>query len=110
MDLQCLCSYLTGPVAFYYSEKDLMNSGDEHDGNNCKIGGQHLKKAIRQEYRMLSDTERSRYHAAVNTLKRSGVFDKIAVIHSNITIAVGAHGEPSFFPWHREYLKRSDQL
>ncbi|KAL3098847.1 hypothetical protein niasHT_024601 [Heterodera trifolii] len=79
MDLQCLSSYL---------------------------GGRQLNKAIRKEYRMLSDMERSRFHAAMKTIKQNGEYDKIARIHADPTIGGGAHGGPAFLPWHREYIKR----
>lgn len=70
------------------------------------LDGRPLRKAVRQEYRMLTDVQRTLFHDAINTLKRSGVFDQIANIHSNVTIAGSAHGAPSFLPWHREYIKR----
>ena len=87
------------------------NSGQSQGGNTCTLAnGQPLQMAIRPEYRMLSDSQRNRYHAAINTLKRSGVFDQIATIHSNVTIAGSAHGAPSFLPWHREFIKRSNKF
>lgn len=94
-----------------YMRTFLTNSGQSQGGNTCTLGnGQPLQMAIRPEYRMLSDSQRNRYHAAINTLKRSGVFDQIATIHSNVTIAGSAHGAPSFLPWHREFIKRSNKF
>ncbi|VDM71164.1 unnamed protein product [Strongylus vulgaris] len=56
MDLQCLCTYLRGSVA---------------PNGQCSLpNGQMLRKAIRKEYRMMSDDELQRYHAAVRQLKQ----------------------------------------
>ncbi|KHJ96344.1 hypothetical protein OESDEN_03696 [Oesophagostomum dentatum] len=56
MDLQCLCTYLRGLAA---------------PNGQCTLpNGQTLRKAIRKEYRMMSDDERQRYHAAVQALKQ----------------------------------------
>ena len=86
--------------------------GSGRDGTNaCTLAnGQPLQRAVRQEYRMFSDAERNRYHATVNTLKRSGVYDEIATLHANAAVAGSAHGAPSFFPWHREFIKRSNKF
>ena len=84
----------------------ILGSGRDGTSDCTLANGQPLQRAVRQEYRMLSDTERNRYHAALNTLKRSGVYDEIAALHANATVSGGAHGAPSFLPWHRVYLKR----
>ncbi|KAI3413412.1 hypothetical protein GPALN_010906 [Globodera pallida] len=95
MDLGCLCEYVGG-------------KGQE-GSNICKLAnGQPLRKALRKEYRMLTDDERARYHAALKAIKKSGEYDNIARIHSNPTIVGGAHSGPAFLPWHREYLKRME--
>ncbi|EJW70378.1 hypothetical protein WUBG_18714 [Wuchereria bancrofti] len=62
--------------------------------------------AIRKEYRQLSEEERQRFHSALNRLKQSGDYDKIAQWHSNPKLSGGAHSGPAFLPWHREYIKR----
>uniref|UniRef100_A0A8R1IUY3 Secreted protein n=1 Tax=Caenorhabditis japonica TaxID=281687 RepID=A0A8R1IUY3_CAEJA len=50
MDLPCLCSYLRGTAT--------ANGG-------CTLpNGQPLQKSVRKEYRMLTDDERNRFHAA----------------------------------------------
>ena len=55
MDLPCLCSYLRGTAT--------GNGG-------CTLpNGQPLQKSVRKEYRMLTDDERNRLHAAFRALK-----------------------------------------
>lgn len=68
--------------------------------------GSRLTKAIRKEYRMLTDQERKRFHNALIQLKRSGEFDKLALIHGRSAVSGGAHSGPAFLPWHREFIKR----
>lgn len=93
MDLGCLCMYIGGT--------------GQQGSNACTMAnGQRLNKAVRKEYRMLSDDERQRYHAALRQLKNSGEYDRLAVIHSQFASAGGAHSGPAFLPWHREYIKR----
>lgn len=54
MDLACLCSYLRGTA----------------NGAGCTLpNGQPLQKSLRKEYRMLTDDERNRLHAAFRGLK-----------------------------------------
>uniref|UniRef100_A0A914D148 Tyrosinase copper-binding domain-containing protein n=1 Tax=Acrobeloides nanus TaxID=290746 RepID=A0A914D148_9BILA len=85
--------------------------------NRCKLSnGQSFGRAVRKEYRTLTDEERRRFHAAVLKLKSEPIFDgdvtcqstyrKFARIHETFAGVGGAHGGPSFLPWHREYLKR----
>uniref|UniRef100_A0A914HQA3 ShKT domain-containing protein n=1 Tax=Globodera rostochiensis TaxID=31243 RepID=A0A914HQA3_GLORO len=95
MDLGCLCEYVGG-------------KGQE-GSNICQLAnGQPLRKALRKEYRMLTDDERARYHAALKAVKKSGEYDKFAKIHSDPITVNGAHSGPAFLPWHREYLKRME--
>ena len=71
--------------------------------NSCTLpNGQQLKKAVRNEYRLLSDEERGRFHAAVNTLKRNGKYDELAEMHA----AGNVYRGPAFLCWNREFLKR----
>uniref|UniRef100_A0A183C149 ShKT domain-containing protein n=1 Tax=Globodera pallida TaxID=36090 RepID=A0A183C149_GLOPA len=95
MDLGCLCEYV---------------GGKRQEGSNiCQLAnGQPLRKALRKEYRMLTDDERARYHAALKAIKKSGEYDNFARIHSDPAIVGGAHSGPAFLPWHREYLKRME--
>uniref|UniRef100_A0A1I8A771 ShTK domain protein n=1 Tax=Steinernema glaseri TaxID=37863 RepID=A0A1I8A771_9BILA len=58
------------------------------------------------EYRMMTDDERNRWHAALNTLKRNGEYDRLSAEHQAVGSGSGAHSGPGFLPWHREYLKR----
>ncbi|KAM3720271.1 putative tyrosinase-like protein [Dirofilaria immitis] len=39
-------------------------------------------------------------------LKRSGEYDKLALIHGRSAVSGGAHSGPAFLPWHREFIKR----
>jgi len=39
-------------------------------------------------------------------MKRDGLFDQIASVHTTAVQTGSAHGGPAFHPWHREYLKR----
>ncbi|KAK6729930.1 hypothetical protein RB195_006777 [Necator americanus] len=92
MDLTCMCTYLRGTRAA--------------NGQCVLPNGQMLRKAIRKEYRMMTDDERQRYHAAIRTLKQNGEYDRISRIHSQSTVVGGAHSGPAFLPWHREFMKR----
>lgn len=68
--------------------------------------GQPLSKAIRKEYRTLTDAERQRYHAAVRTIKNNGAYERISRVHSDFANSGAAHSGPAFLPWHREFIKR----
>ncbi|GMT21780.1 hypothetical protein PFISCL1PPCAC_13077, partial [Pristionchus fissidentatus] len=67
-------------------------------------------KGVRKEYRMMSNAERNRFHAAMWTLKNNGDYDRMAHIHANVNQAPSAHSGPAFLPWHREYIKRFEIL
>ncbi|KAH9507485.1 putative tyrosinase-like protein tyr-3 [Bulinus truncatus] len=63
---------------------------------------------VRKEYRMLTLDERTRYHNAVNALKRDtsvtpNRHDTFGNIHTGATNAI-AHGGPGFLGWHRIFL------
>nr|ANB41563.1 tyrosinase-like protein [Heterodera schachtii] len=95
MDLGCLCKYLNG-------------NGQE-GSNSCQlVDNQPLKKSVRKEYRMLSDEERIKFHAAMNAIKKSGEYDKIAGLHAAFGQSGAAHAGPAFLPWHREFMKRME--
>ncbi|KAK6745943.1 hypothetical protein RB195_012198 [Necator americanus] len=90
MDIACLCGFFGG-------------SG----GSNCVLrNGQRLGKALRKEYRVMTDVERRRYHTAMRRIKRNGDYDKLSRIYSSFTTSPGAHSGPAFLPWHREFIKR----
>ncbi|KAF8358573.1 tyr-2, partial [Pristionchus pacificus] len=93
MTLQCVCPFFQGQ----------MRNGTCYlqQGN-----GQPLLMAYRKEYRMMSDNERNRWHNALNTLKRNGVYDQLSRQHLEVGVGSGAHSGPGFLTWHREYLKR----
>lgn len=65
-----------------------------------------MTKAIRKEYRMLSDDERNRLHSAFLQIKNNGEYDRLATIHSQFANSGSAHSGPAFLPWHREFIKR----
>ncbi|VDK68512.1 unnamed protein product [Litomosoides sigmodontis] len=92
MDLECLCIYLRGRT--------------QPSGLCYLPDGSRLTKAIRKEYRMLTDQERKRFHSALIELKRSGEYNKLALIHGGAAVSGGAHSGPAFLPWHREFIKR----
>ncbi|CAJ0566021.1 unnamed protein product, partial [Mesorhabditis spiculigera] len=73
---------------------------------NCHYKKLPLTKAVRKEYHTLTDVERNRYHAALKTLKKKGVYDVFATFHAKASNAMNAHHGPAFLPWHRELLKR----
>ncbi|EPB75537.1 hypothetical protein ANCCEY_05359 [Ancylostoma ceylanicum] len=90
MDLACLCRFLNGT----FTSKCVLPNGEE------------LKKAVRKEYRSLTDEERERYHKAVIAIKANGEYDKLSMIHTTSTTSPAAHGGPGFLGWHREFIKR----
>uniref|UniRef100_A0A914HRA4 ShKT domain-containing protein n=1 Tax=Globodera rostochiensis TaxID=31243 RepID=A0A914HRA4_GLORO len=99
MDLGCVCQYIGGDGAPGSNECKMK-------GQNGQNGGEPLRKAVRKEYRQLSDEERAKYHAALKTLKASKEYDRLAAIHKAVDNSGAAHSGPAFLPWHREYLKR----
>ncbi|KAI3413414.1 hypothetical protein GPALN_010908 [Globodera pallida] len=93
MDLGCLCSYMGG--------------NGQQGSNACRLpNGRPLSKALRREYRMLSDEERARFHSAMLAIKQSGEYDRMAALHAQFATSGSAHSGPGFLPWHREFTKR----
>uniref|UniRef100_A0A914PKX5 Tyrosinase copper-binding domain-containing protein n=1 Tax=Panagrolaimus davidi TaxID=227884 RepID=A0A914PKX5_9BILA len=91
MDLRCLCSFIGGKI--------------DPENKICTLeNGNLLTKAVRKEYRQLSDDERERYHSVLQKLKNLGIFDGFNKQHK--AAAAGSHLGPAFLPWHREFLKR----
>lgn len=71
------------------------------------IGHQHLhvrERWTRKEVRRMSEKEWNNFVEAVQALKRKGLYDKIAGIHTGITRLNKAHFGPAFLGWHRLYL------
>lgn len=67
-------------------------------------------RALRKEYRAMSDEERRRYHEAVKKLKTDRIdgmskYDLLVIYHTPQE-APEAHWGPAFLPYHREYLKQ----
>ncbi|KJH50750.1 shTK domain protein [Dictyocaulus viviparus] len=91
MNIPCICPYMGGRIT----------------GNGCILpNGQPYLKALRKEYRMMTDNERTRWNHAILQLKRSGEYDRLSVMHRQVGSSSGAHSGPGFLPWHREYMKR----
>uniref|UniRef100_A0A914CP11 Tyrosinase copper-binding domain-containing protein n=1 Tax=Acrobeloides nanus TaxID=290746 RepID=A0A914CP11_9BILA len=91
-DFECVCRGLQGKIRGKF-ECSLPN-------------GKYLRKAIRKEYRTLTDDERIRFHNAVNQLKFSKIYDYFHALHYHHSYGGGAHGGPAFVVWHREFTKR----
>ena len=109
MDLGCICAFMGGEFnVFIFKALLFWFIGSGRQGSNTCVlaNGQPLLKAVRKEYRMLTDDERARFHNALLTLKRSGEYDRLAAIHAQVAISGSAHSGPGFLVWHREFLKR----
>lgn len=91
--IACLCPYFHGTIA-------------DDDSTCISKDGKRLERAVRKEIRHFSDDERERFHRALNHLKRSGEYKRIAQLHPLASQQGGVHTGPAFLPWHREYLKR----
>ncbi|WKY02780.1 hypothetical protein Q1695_016225 [Nippostrongylus brasiliensis] len=90
MDIPCLCGFFGGTGS-----------------TTCTLAnGQTLSKALRKEYRMLTDDERQKYNTAMWTIKSNGDYDTLSQIHSQYITSPGAHSGPAFPGWHREFIKR----
>ncbi|KAF8364472.1 hypothetical protein PRIPAC_91395 [Pristionchus pacificus] len=113
-DIGCICGLVGGKfIKFIISLERLFIGcicglvGGQMSGSSCNLqSGGVYGKGVRKEYRMMTDDERDRFHAAMWTLKRNGDYDRLAHIHANVNQAPSAHSGPSFLPWHREYVKR----
>uniref|UniRef100_A0A1I8AHN4 Tyrosinase_Cu-bd domain-containing protein n=1 Tax=Steinernema glaseri TaxID=37863 RepID=A0A1I8AHN4_9BILA len=92
IDIKCLCPFIKGT----YSQRAGCVASD----------GSVLGRVVRKEYRQMTDSERSRFHTALNRLKTKGVFDRFVEDHADSERSGGAHSGPAFLPWHREFLKR----
>ncbi|XP_013397858.1 uncharacterized protein LOC106164473 [Lingula anatina] len=69
-----------------------------------------LPRATRKEYRLLTDSERKRFHAALHKMKTiyiEGIsqYDIFTRLHLSCN-APANHQGPAFLPWHREFLRR----
>lgn len=78
------------------------------DSDEIRSLGPCFGKSVRKEYRLLTDDERNRFHAAVWKLKENGDYLTFSRIHSQFKTSPGAHSGPAFFPWHREFIKRME--
>ncbi|KAI6175928.1 Tyrosinase-Cu-bd domain-containing protein [Aphelenchoides bicaudatus] len=89
LDYKCICPAFKGTVK---DEKCILPSGEV------------LAKSVRKEYRQMTKDEREAYVKMMNEMQEDGTYRLIGVIHQ----AAGVHSGPSFFPWHREFLKRTE--
>jgi tyrosinase len=78
--------------------------GKVKDGKCVLPDGSIVGKTLRKEYRQLTRDERKAYVQMMNDMQRDGTYRLIGTIHQ----AAGVHSGPSFFPWHREFLKRTE--
>ncbi|KAL3077984.1 hypothetical protein niasHS_012926 [Heterodera schachtii] len=108
LNLTCLCNYFEGessaPDQCLISQNSNSNKRQKRKRNQRYFG-----KALRMEYRMLSDQQRLQFHNALLKLKHgrdSYEYDRISFLHSNPRMMLSAHSGPTFLLWHREYLKR----
>ncbi|CAI5438944.1 unnamed protein product [Caenorhabditis angaria] len=83
----CVCGFYDGEVS---------------NGECILAGGKKLKPAKRVELRMLSDKNRKLIEKTWNSMKKSGLYNRIGRVHKYS----GVHSGPAFTIWHREFLKR----
>ncbi|ORX91458.1 Di-copper centre-containing protein [Basidiobolus meristosporus CBS 931.73] len=57
---------------------------------------------VRREFRQLSNGEKTAFIEAINTLKQSGVYDRLVNVH--LTYVPHAHSTAPFFTWHRVFI------
>ena len=57
---------------------------------------------MRKEFRQYSAEEMALFMEVMRRFKQSGLYSRLGMIHRRS----GVHSGPSFFPWHREFLKR----
>ncbi|KAI6170449.1 putative tyrosinase-like protein tyr-3 [Aphelenchoides bicaudatus] len=86
--------------------QDFVDIVDTQNGECVLPDGEKLAKAIRKEYRTLTDEERQSFHNAMWKLKQNGDFDDIAKFYKKHATGSASHNGPGFLPWHREFLKR----
>uniref|UniRef100_A0A914GX34 Tyrosinase copper-binding domain-containing protein n=1 Tax=Globodera rostochiensis TaxID=31243 RepID=A0A914GX34_GLORO len=87
LSLECTCPLFRGSV----------------EGHLCILpNGKPLKRAIRKELRQYTHEEMALFVEVMRRYKSSGLYTRLGMIHRRS----GVHSGPSFFPWHREFLKR----
>lgn len=92
------------------TDKDWLVNLKECRGADClDLVSESAEKVERKEYRMMSKKERNKFHNAIKELMEDEIdgtskYHLLVVSHS-AEEAPGAHGGPSFLPWHREFLK-----
>lgn len=62
----------------------------------------------RKHYVALTPAEQQKFVAALIAVKRAGVVDRFAEIHSR-HFAMGIHHSSHFLPWHREFILRFER-
>ncbi|KAF7637878.1 Tyrosinase_Cu-bd domain-containing protein [Meloidogyne graminicola] len=87
LTLECICPLFKGEVI----------------GDKCILqNGKPLQRAIRKEFRTFTSEEMALFLETMRRFKKSGFYSRLGMIHRRS----GVHSGPSFFPWHREFLKR----
>lgn len=68
-----MCTYLRG-ILYLVPNRSISSIGTVSNGGCTLSNGQTVRKAVRKEYRVLSDDERDRLHKALNEIKRNGEY------------------------------------
>ena len=89
---------------------DSLGAKHNGGGHRSKRQAPTNQRAVRKEYRSLTDHEREKLHQALNAMKSTMVdgmsmYDVIVMNHAAYR-APAAHFGPAFLPFHREYLFR----
>ncbi|CAI4223790.1 unnamed protein product [Auanema sp. JU1783] len=93
LTIQCICNFIEGA---------------SYNSNGCRLpDGQIMGKVVRKELRMLTESERSAYATAFQSVAgTNGIYRTLSGWHSSTSTSPAAHSGPAFLPWHREFIKR----
>uniref|UniRef100_A0A1I7Y3B1 Tyrosinase_Cu-bd domain-containing protein n=1 Tax=Steinernema glaseri TaxID=37863 RepID=A0A1I7Y3B1_9BILA len=102
MDIPCSCPYYDGWLRYPATRHCLFSRlGIVVNGSCVLPSGKILGKALRKDFRMYTPDEKRKFEEALNTMKRSGLYNEIGKMHKY----GGVHSGPAFLPWHRELIK-----
>lgn len=73
LEIGCMCTYLRG-ILYFVPNGSISSVGTVSNGGCTLSNGQTVRKAVRKEYRVMSDDERDRLHKALNEIKRNGEY------------------------------------
>ncbi|KAL6723649.1 hypothetical protein Aduo_018630 [Ancylostoma duodenale] len=91
LSIECPCGFIQGA---------------NYDGSRCNLpDGNVMGQVQRREFRTLSAAERALYRQAFLAVQGT-MYRQLGTIHSNFNQSPGAHSDPNFLAWHREFLKR----